>query len=1200
MRRFMRLKTAVCAIGVVCVGLGSVSTALAVPVFGKIMEIKQPDGALVQVRIWGDEFYRVVESLDGYTLVRDPQTKVICYAELSEDGDELVSTGIRAQEVAPANLTVPQGVQINSTAMQAKIAAVRGPWEQDMAATKAAAIPSIRSSFSQKPPPVVRTRMGIVLLFNFPDDPPPDDPNHYYEPSPDEVDDFFNLPGYSGDDNNGSVFDYFYDVSDGKMNYGNYVVTAYHQASQNREYYQDETVPMGIRAQELIREAIDELDDGGFDFSLYDLNNDDIVDAINCFYTGPRPTWGYGLWPHMSVLQDGAGHLVRKDGKYMLYQISDIDTALRIGTVCHENGHMLMFWPDLYDYGDSCKESQGVGNFCLMAGGSYGGPPLKEGTNPVRPCAFLRYISGWTTTNVLTTPQTGLVVPAESNTIYQYNNPLVSEEYFLLENRQKTERDTYLPAAGLAIWHIDERSIDGFQANEHQEQGSEANQHYGVTLVQADNQWHLEHRFPPDGNGNAGDPNDFWSGPAKDRFVPKPPNPDTTPNSHWWDKSDSLFYATQISPSGNSMTFRFTKGIVDCNGNDIDDLDDIDNHTSLDCNGNDIPDECDIASGVARDNDHDGLISDCDNCVNIPNGPALGTCLGGLVGHTCHNNAECNSSPSASDGDCDKNQRETSGDGAGDACECTAQNYQQVCKSVASCQVLVGCNQNLGGDGCDYDPAPSFTCDDHKSCTQNLCSPDDTNDLSGCVYPADPASTCDDGKACTGVETCNPSAAGSNPTTGCVTTGNPCDEPDMFACAEDSGSPDGYVCYNCMTDADCDDGMWCNGQEKCVDYQCQDAMMYPCPSGTVCSDIQDKCLTPGSDGRTDEDPLLDTDGDGVKDKYDKCPDTMLGDRPVDTNGCSAGQRDDDVDGVANRYDECPGTPLLEEVDANGCSAQQLNPDDDGDGVLDAADKCPDTPKKETADKNGCSCSQRDTDGDGIDDCKDNCPNKKNADQKDSDKDGIGDACDTNEPPTPAADLSVVLTSDAEESVIVPDVPTTVTIRAQNDGETDVEGVTIEVTFPLDVEVISSDSLNKSGETTTSISWSSLTLASGTTVERTFTIQLAAGSTAESVALEASVTFDGEDSDPTNDQSTLTLTVGNGTEPPQPNPDNQNGNVSGNVNGNTNHNDNSSGGNLNGNTGGHTKDSGGLCGMGMSASLAFMLVGLALMKGRRRF
>jgi len=48
-------------------------SAYSAPVLGKEYDLRQPDGSTVRVKIWGDEFYQVVESLDGYTLIRDPR-----------------------------------------------------------------------------------------------------------------------------------------------------------------------------------------------------------------------------------------------------------------------------------------------------------------------------------------------------------------------------------------------------------------------------------------------------------------------------------------------------------------------------------------------------------------------------------------------------------------------------------------------------------------------------------------------------------------------------------------------------------------------------------------------------------------------------------------------------------------------------------------------------------------------------------------------------------------------------------------------------------------------------------------------------------------------------------------------------------------------------------------------------------------------
>ena len=37
--------------------------------------------------------------------------------------------------------------------------------------------------------------------------------------------------------------------------------------------------------------------------------------------------------------------------KVYKYQITNIGSSLALGTFCHENGHMLCGFPDIYDYG---------------------------------------------------------------------------------------------------------------------------------------------------------------------------------------------------------------------------------------------------------------------------------------------------------------------------------------------------------------------------------------------------------------------------------------------------------------------------------------------------------------------------------------------------------------------------------------------------------------------------------------------------------------------------------------------------------------------------------------------------------------------------------------------------------------------------------------------------------------------------------
>jgi OOP family OmpA-OmpF porin len=89
---------------------------------------------------------------------------------------------------------------------------------------------------------------------------------------------------------------------------------------------------------------------------------------------------------------------------------------------------------------------------------------------------------------------------------------------------------------------------------------------------------------------------------------------------------------------------------------------------------------------------------------------------------------------------------------------------------------------------------------------------------------------------------------------------------------------------------------------------------------------------------------LDSDGDGIVDELDRCPNTPRG-VEVDAQGCPL---DSDGDGVPDYLDQCPRTPRGAAVDSTGCPL-----DSDGDGVPDYKDQCPGTPKGATVNAVGC-------------------------------------------------------------------------------------------------------------------------------------------------------------------------------------------------------------------------------------------------------
>lgn len=141
------------------------------------------------------------------------------------------------------------------------------------------------------------------------------------------------------------------------------------------------------------------------------------------------------------------------------------------------------------------------------------------------------------------------------------------------------------------------------------------------------------------------------------------------------------------------------------------------------------------------------------------------------------------------------------------------------------------------------------------------------------------------------------------------------------------------------------------------------------------ADPEDQC--PEIAGTLKAHGCPDLDDDGITDSLDLCPE-MAG--PAAYDGCP----DTDGDGIADNKDQCPEEPGL--VTAGGC------PDRDNDGVIDSQDKCPDEPGLPIDE--GCPVVA-DSDGDGIPDNRDKCPQVPGpvGGCPDRDGDGIADQDD---------------------------------------------------------------------------------------------------------------------------------------------------------------------------------------------------------------
>ena len=481
----------------------------AAPHAGEIFELIQPDESHVKVRVWGDEYYQRVESIDGYTLIRNAENW-ICYAKLSEGGSDFIATDIVYKNTPIQAVTslfnIPKSIRLNPQARQAKADAALRRFEIDEEGVNL-----IRYG-AQPTRDVIGDIKGLTLLVDFSDKPAT---IHHLE-----VNAYINTPGYTGFNNNGSVYDFFKDISTGKLNYTNHV-TAYYRALNPKTYY-DHPDASGT-SRELILEALNNLEAEGFDFSTLTTDNGDVV-STNLYYAGiPEAGYGNGLWPHAgSVSFNADGVSVNR------YQITAMRSSLSLGTFCHENGHMMLGLPDLYDHD---LQSKGLGNYCLMG--------YSWGINPVPMNPYFRELCGWETVTDITNASPGSVFKHVANSItsFIFKNPSNSSEFFYIDSRVKKGRNGFIPDAGLAIWHVDENGSNDYE-------DMTPSRHYRVSIEQADSLYHLET------NANYGLEKDLFHKGYNDRF-----NDNSLPDAKWWDESNSGLDIVVLTDVCDTMIF---------------------------------------------------------------------------------------------------------------------------------------------------------------------------------------------------------------------------------------------------------------------------------------------------------------------------------------------------------------------------------------------------------------------------------------------------------------------------------------------------------------------------------------------------------------------------------------------------------------------------------------------------------------------
>lgn len=283
-------------------------------------------------------------------------------------------------------------------------------------------------------------------------------------------------------------------------------------APQTYAYYVDGQKALGSypnNSQKLIEDLVD-LVDPLVDFSQYDNDGDGWVDLLLVIHSGTGAEFSGSVndvhshkWGISPRTRDG---VVISD-----YTIQPEFWAapgdMTIGVYAHELGHGFGL-PDLYDIDNT---SNGIGYWGLMSYGSWNGP-TGFGESPAHPCAWSKIQMGFVTATNITgnTNNTAIASSTTTPQIFRlWNAGGASDEYFLVENRQQTGSDTYLPGSGLLIWHIDDSKSGNTQE---WWPGQPVSDHYLVALEQADGLFEMEQDidfgdaadpFPGSGNNTA-------------------------------------------------------------------------------------------------------------------------------------------------------------------------------------------------------------------------------------------------------------------------------------------------------------------------------------------------------------------------------------------------------------------------------------------------------------------------------------------------------------------------------------------------------------------------------------------------------------------------------------------------------------------------------------------------------------------------
>ena len=406
------------------------------------VNLRQPDGTLVQAFLSGDEHGHLTTTADGCALVQDAEGWW-CYARYDHYGNRL-NSGEHAGDPDTPGWVIAESRNIPYDLLNRRRTARRhrlAPFQEKRLART-------RSYMTDGTGGV---RHGLIILAQFQD--------LSFKFTKQDFERIINGAEAT------SALSYFKDQWKDGYTF-RFDITDIVTLPQNYAWYgTNNDDDEDQNAAQLIVDACTAVD-ADIDFSAYDNDGDGEVDNVFVFFAGPNESEGAGanyIWPHMWYLQSGAGITFPRDGvlvnNYACTSELRLDenlttytTLATIGTFCHEYTHTFGIM-DLYDTDD-----EGSGGYAeamwsyidLMDAGNHN----DSGKTPPNYSAVERWFFGMSEGRPLT-EGVHTLRPVQENGDYLYLETDNGQEIFLLECRQNKGWDKYIGGSGLLVYQID-------------------------------------------------------------------------------------------------------------------------------------------------------------------------------------------------------------------------------------------------------------------------------------------------------------------------------------------------------------------------------------------------------------------------------------------------------------------------------------------------------------------------------------------------------------------------------------------------------------------------------------------------------------------------------------------------------------------------------------------------------------------------